>query len=161
MSGCLTLVLFSHGRLLVLLNLSWFLFGYRGQPSTTARLTQGLFHFSGNRLLTTWIIGHKGFLVLSAAEEKDGLGCLPNLLISVFTGSNFFSLFSTLCIISKSLCPPPPLPFLPFLSSGKPKQRDQGGLGVKGWKAGSLLPLGANGRAHTAPLTQPNYLTRG
>lgn len=73
-----------------------------------------------------------------------------------------FFLSSPLSALSLNrFVPPPPLPFLPFLSSGKPKQRDQGGLGVKGWKAGSLLPLGANGRAHTAPLTQPNYLTRG
>ena len=60
-----------------------------------------------------------------------------------------------------SLCLFPPLFFLPIPSSGKPRQEDQGGLGVKGWKASSLLSLGTNGRAHMAPLTWPNYLTRG
>lgn len=34
------------------------------------------------------------------------------------------------------------------LSSGRPSQRDQGGLGVTGWKASSLLALGGNSPAH-------------
>lgn len=36
----------------------------------TARLTQGLFHFSSNLLLTAGIIGHWGVRLLSVAEEK-------------------------------------------------------------------------------------------
>jgi len=45
--------------------------GCRGRPSTTVTLTQGPFHFGGgNRLLTAGIKGHRGVLVLSAAEEK-------------------------------------------------------------------------------------------
>lgn len=49
---------------------------------------------------------------------------------------------------------PPSFFFLFF-----PRQKDQGGLGVKGCKASSLLTLGANGWTHMAPVTQPNYLT--
>ncbi|KAA8582225.1 hypothetical protein FQN60_008965, partial [Etheostoma spectabile] len=45
-------------------------------PKQTARLTQGLFHFSSNRLLTAGIKGHRGVLVLSAAEEKMAQGLM-------------------------------------------------------------------------------------
>lgn len=78
--------------------------GYRGHLSRTARLTQGLFHFSSNRLLTAGIKGHRGVLVLSAAEEKmvcwqgAGLHCSLQDSQEALSQTLFFSL-STLSIM--------------------------------------------------------------
>lgn len=127
----------SLGLLAVSSHLVCFFLGYRGQPSTTARLTQDLFHLSSNRLLTVGIKGRKGGgvggLSWQSGGKKASSSNAAGLFTSDFNGSTLdpfsvfrffsFSLFSNL-----SLCRSPSS-FSAFSFQWKSKAKRSGATG--------------------------------